>query len=269
LAAALLLVTGLMVGFGSPTSAQDEEEEASHPVHIHSGSCANLGEVVYPLQNIGAGTLAGTPQPASVVGSSSAIPVESSINVVQAAFSDLVGEEYAINAHESDENIQNYIACGDVGGEAYGPDLVFGLAELNNSGYSGVAWLHDNGDGTTNVAVFLTEAEGAAGGEATPAAEAPPAAEESPAAAAPSGEEMAVSIANFAFDPPSLDISAGTTVTWTNNDSTAHTATGDGGTFQSGNIDPGQSFSFTFDTAGTFAYHCEIHPNMVATINVT
>jgi plastocyanin len=78
-----------------------------------------------------------------------------------------------------------------------------------------------------------------------------------------------VSIANFAFDPPSLDISASTSVTWTNNDSTAHTATGDGGTFQSGNIDPGQSFSFTFDTAGTFNYHCEIHPNMTATINVT
>jgi predicted lipoprotein with Yx(FWY)xxD motif len=78
----------------------------------------------------------------------------------------------------------------------------------------------------------------------------------------------AIQIANFAFAPTSLTVSAGTTVTWTNADSTAHTVTADDGSFDSGNLDPGKTFSFTFKTPGTYAYHCAIHPNMKATIVV-
>jgi len=78
----------------------------------------------------------------------------------------------------------------------------------------------------------------------------------------------AVSIKNFAFSPDTLNISVGTTVTWTNNDSTTHTVTADDGSFDSGNLDSGKSFTFTFKKAGTFTYHCSIHPNMKATIVV-
>ena len=60
----------------------------------------------------------------------------------------------------------------------------------------------------------------------------------------------------------------GSTVTWTNDDSAAHTATADDGSFDSSSIAPGATFSQAFDTAGTFAYHCSIHPNMTATIEV-
>ena len=77
-----------------------------------------------------------------------------------------------------------------------------------------------------------------------------------------------VTIANFAFSPNQVTITAGTTVTWVNNNSTPHTATGDGGEFDSGTIDPAGSASITFDTPGTYAYHCSIHPNMTATIVV-
>jgi plastocyanin len=77
----------------------------------------------------------------------------------------------------------------------------------------------------------------------------------------------AVDIANFAFSPASLTIEAGTTVTWTNSDSVAHTATGD--TFDTGELAPGESGSVTFDTEGTFNYICSIHPNMTGTIMVT
>jgi plastocyanin len=257
LVAAFALVTGLMFGFGNSTQAQ---EAAGHPAHIHSGTCATLGDVVYPLDNVGGDTIMGTPAPESAVGADTAIPVEASITVVQASFADITGGEFAVNVHESAENIGNYIACGDVGGEVYGPSLAFGLGELNNSGFSGVAHLMDNGDGTTTVSVFLMESEAGA----APAEESP-----SPVAAAPSGEEVAVSIANFAFDPASLDIAAGTTVTWTNEDSAPHTATGDGGSFNSDRLDQGQSFSFTFDTPGTYNYFCEFHANMTGTINVT
>jgi plastocyanin len=79
----------------------------------------------------------------------------------------------------------------------------------------------------------------------------------------------AVTIAGFAFSPAALTIEAGTTVTWTNQDSATHTATADDGSFDTGNIAQGQSVSITFDTPGTFTYHCSIHPNMVASITVT
>src|SRR6478752_5705287 len=71
-----------------------------------------------------------------------------------------------------------------------------------------------------------------------------------------------VSIKNFAFSVATLSISAGTQVTWTNNDATAHTVTADDGSFNSGNIAPGASFSHTFNNMGTVNYHCAIHPMM-------
>jgi len=258
LVAAFILVSGLMIGFGGHSTAAQEEEE-SHPAHIHSGTCgANLGPVVYPLDNVGGGTMMGTPVTGQQAGATDAIPVQTSTTVVKTTLDDLVGEAYAINVHESNVNIQNYIACGNIGGEVAGGSLAIGLAELNDSGYSGIAWLHDNGDGTTTVLVGLTEEYG---GAATP--------EASAAAGTNSGATaQAVNISGFAFDPPTLTVPVGTTVTWTNNDSTTHTVTADDGSFDSGNVDPGGTFSFTFSTAGTINYHCKIHPNMTASITV-
>jgi plastocyanin len=77
-----------------------------------------------------------------------------------------------------------------------------------------------------------------------------------------------VQIMNFAFNPASVTVKVGDTVTWTNGDSIAHTVTADDGSFDSGNIDPGKSFTFTFTKAGTFSYHCNIHPNMTAQVTV-
>ncbi|MFL5759861.1 MAG: cupredoxin family copper-binding protein [Thermomicrobiales bacterium] len=259
LLAAFAVVSGLMIGFGSPTKAQEDQE--SHPAHIHDGTCGSgLGDVVYPLDNVGGGTMMGTPVSGQQMGASDAIPVQTSTTVVKTTLEDLVGEAYAINVHESKENIGNYIACGNIGGQVVGGTLAIGLAELNNSGYSGIAWLRDNGDGTTTVLVGLTET-GAEGGAATPAA--------SPAASTNGGAtEQAVTIQGFAFNPPTLTIPVGTTVTWTNQDSAPHTATSNDGAFQSGKLDQGKSYSFTFDKAGTYDYHCEYHANMHGTITV-
>jgi plastocyanin len=78
----------------------------------------------------------------------------------------------------------------------------------------------------------------------------------------------AVTIVDFAFQPASLEVPAGSTVTWTNSGAATHTVTADNGAFDSGRLAPGASFSQTFDTAGTFTYHCEIHAQMVGTIVV-
>ena len=77
-----------------------------------------------------------------------------------------------------------------------------------------------------------------------------------------------VAIADFAFSPRTLTVTAGATVTWTNNDGAPHTVTAtDGpsisaqttGAFDSGNLGQGQTFSFTFDKAGTYYYDCTLH----------
>jgi plastocyanin len=75
-----------------------------------------------------------------------------------------------------------------------------------------------------------------------------------------------VSIKNFAFSVSSLSVATGTTVTWTNNDAAAHTVTADDGSFDSGSIAAGATFTHTFTTAGTVAYHCSIHTTMKANV---
>jgi plastocyanin len=103
---------------------------------------------------------------------------------------------------------------------------------------------------------------------APPSTAPPPAASAAPSAAPPAATGSAVSIAGFAFAPAALTISVGTTVTWTNNDSASHTVTADDGSFKSGTLANGATFSQTFSTPGTFAYHCGIHASMTGTITV-
>lgn len=82
------------------------------------------------------------------------------------------------------------------------------------------------------------------------------------------GTGSSVAINGFAFNPATLTVSVGTTVTWTNSDSTTHTITSDTGAFDSGNVPVGQTYTHTFGQAGTFSYHCSIHTNMKGTIIV-
>ena len=96
---------------------------------------------------------------------------------------------------------------------------------------------------------------------ATPRATQPP--------ATPAPSATAVKIVDFGFSPDAVTVRIGTTVRWTNAGQADHTVTADAGAFDSGTLAPGVSFSFTFRTAGTFAYHCAIHPFMKGTITVT
>jgi plastocyanin len=78
----------------------------------------------------------------------------------------------------------------------------------------------------------------------------------------------ASTLGSAAYQPGDLNIAAGTMVTWTNADSISHTSTSNVNGFDSGTVAPGGRFSFTFQTAGTFPYHCAIHPGMVGTVVV-
>lgn len=77
-----------------------------------------------------------------------------------------------------------------------------------------------------------------------------------------------VKIDNFSFLPPTLDIKAGTKVTWTNADDIPHTVVSDEKIFKSKALDTDEKFSFTFDKPGTYPYFCSLHPKMTAKVVV-
>ena len=95
-----------------------------------------------------------------------------------------------------------------------------------------------------------------------------PAPATAPAPAA-KGDGAAVSVQDNTFNPGTIKVKVGDTITWTNDGAVAHTVTAtDGADFDSGTLAPGKSFTFTADKAGTIAYVCTIHPGMQGTIEV-
>jgi plastocyanin len=89
-----------------------------------------------------------------------------------------------------------------------------------------------------------------------------------PAAAGPAVKSATIDIKSFKFKPVTIAVKKGGRITWTNSDSAAHTATADDRSFDTQTIDQGKAKSVTFTTAGTFAYHCDFHPFMKATLIV-
>lgn len=81
-------------------------------------------------------------------------------------------------------------------------------------------------------------------------------------------EQETVSIDNMAFADEEVTISVGDSILWTNNDSVSHTVTSDDGAFDSGQLEAGDTFALDFQTAGTYTYHCDIHPEMTGTVVV-
>jgi plastocyanin len=77
-----------------------------------------------------------------------------------------------------------------------------------------------------------------------------------------------ISMTGSAFSPSSLTVAVHTTITWNNNSSIAHTSTSDTGIWNTGNIPAGSSSQTTFDSPGTFHYHCQYHQGMVGVITV-
>ena len=119
------------------------------------------------------------------------------------------------------------------------------------------------------VAVAGCGSSSSGGGASSPAASTP-----ETAAAPTSGGSATVSggstveIQNFKFAPMTLTVSVGTTVTWKFEDSTPHTVAADDDSFTSSSMSKGQTYTHTFDAAGTVKYHCSIHPFMTGVIVV-
>jgi plastocyanin len=106
------------------------------------------------------------------------------------------------------------------------------------------------------------------GGGGTSAQSTTKAAAPAPSTAGPAVAAAKVDIKSFKFQSAAIAVKKGGRITWTNSDSTAHTATADDRSFDTQSIDPGKSKSVSFTRAGTFAYHCDFHPFMKATVVV-
>lgn len=128
--------------------------------------------------------------------------------------------------------------------------LSLGLVACGNSG----------SDSTSEAETAATQGSG---GEAE--------AETTESEPAPSGEAAKsekVEIVEFAYQPDPVVVQVGGKVIWQNQDTAPHTATADDGSFDTGTIEKGKLGSATFKEAGTFTYHCEIHPTMHGTVEV-
>jgi plastocyanin len=80
---------------------------------------------------------------------------------------------------------------------------------------------------------------------------------------------VTVKIDNFAFAAQTITVAPGATVTWINDDDAPHTVVAaDGKSFRSRTLDTGETFSFTFTSAGTWDYFCSVHPHMTGKVVV-
>jgi len=114
------------------------------------------------------------------------------------------------------------------------------------------------------VSFFALAFSVACGSSSSPVSSTPP-----PAGGGGGSANSTVSIVNFSFSPTPVTVAVGQSIAWANSDSVAHTATADNGSFNTGAISPGgSSAAITMSSAGSFTYHCQIHPEMVATVNV-
>lgn len=107
------------------------------------------------------------------------------------------------------------------------------------------------------------------GGGAAPAAGAPAQPPTPSAELTPGGKVQQAGMRGMAFSPNRIEIEVGTTVTWKNNDPLAHTVTGADRSFDSGLIQPGASWSYTFSKPGTYDFSCTPHPFMKGVVVVT
>lgn len=146
----------LLVPIGSAQTPVAEPAGATHPVHIHAGTCAELGDVVVPLDDLAA-------PGGDRTGPESAVAVTLSENIVDIPLQEIIDGGHAINVHLSNDEIDTYVACGDIGGVITTDDggrqeMMIGLAEQNDSGYAGTVWLGPSADNTqTEVSVILIE----------------------------------------------------------------------------------------------------------------
>lgn len=246
--ALLLALLGGQLLMGSSGLAQ--EASPPRPSHIHDGDCDELGEVIQPLTSL-------TVPSGPVAGNADAVVAEAAFTNIPISLTDLLATDHAVKVHLSKEQIQIYLACGDIGGalDADGA-LIVGLKELDNSGYTGIAYLVPAANGSTNVSVLIAKVLPGGG---IPEAAASPAA----GAAASAGPQVVdVGLTEFAIDMPTSLPAGPTRFSIHNNGAVTHSFVIEGQGSEktlANSLQPGQSAFLNLDLApGSYTIYCPI-----------
>ena len=121
-----------------------------HPSHIHAGDCSMPGDVVVGLSDVG--EVGNDAQ-----GAESHTHVDIGLSTVDVALADILAADHSIMVHQSADDMGTILACGSIGGHDVDGSFLLGISPVGGSGYAGVAWLTDNGDGTTDVQVTVLQ----------------------------------------------------------------------------------------------------------------
>lgn len=242
--AASVAALGLAITGGAPALAQEASPAAVFdprtiiPAHVHAGTCDDLGDIAFPLDEAGYGLpvpvgpeVRPGATPAAVetalFPTAGVNPATVGVTAITATLDQLLDAPHAVTAYRGMEGAEaeTQIACGAVGGYRTGDDLVFGLQERNGSAYAGTAWLHDNRDGTTTVSLFLASGLGEDGAVAAvvQSDEAVPTAGDVDVSAA-TNQDAALAVAGSSFGAEELVLRAGgaTTLRVANGDDRAY-----------------------------------------------
>ena len=153
-------VLALALAPGSALAQEDTSDDMSgddmmmgsmepHPSHIHAGDCSMPGDVIVGLSDVG---VVGN----EAEGAASHTHVDIGITTVDLALADILAADHSIMVHQSADD-GAVLACGSIGGHDVDGRFLVGISPVADSGYAGIAWLTDNGDGTTGVEVTLLQ----------------------------------------------------------------------------------------------------------------
>jgi plastocyanin len=247
----LLVLLGGLFLVSSRTLGQ--EASPPRPSHIHDGDCDELGQIIQPLTAL-------TVPVGQVSGNKDAVVAEAAFTVIPLSLDELLATDHALKVHLSKEQIQIYLACGDIGGtvDANGA-LIVGMKELDNSGYTGIAYLAPAGDGGTSVSVLIAKV--LSGGTPESATEAAQAAAATPAAAS-EPQLVDVSVTEFTIDMPTTLSAGKVRFNVTNNGAVPHSFVLEGEGINkrlANNVTPGSSAKLNADLKpGTYTVYCPV-----------
>src|SRR5688572_23002481 len=196
----LALILAILGGiFLTASGGQAQDASPERPSHIHEGSCDELGAVIQPL------TFLNVPS-GPVAGSSGAVVAEAAFTSIPQTLDELLAADHSLKVHLSREQIEIYLACGDIGGalDADGA-LIVGMKELDGSGYTGIAYLVPAANGTTSISVMIAQVLPGAPGAADATAQ-----DATPAAADAAPNIVNVTLTEFTIDMPT-QLAAGAT----------------------------------------------------------
>lgn len=246
---------------GAQLGLAQEEPSPPRPSHVHEGDCDEPGGVIQGLTPL-------TVPSGPTAGNDEAVLAEAAFSSIPLSVDEMLASDHSLKVHLSSEQIDVYLACGDIGGalDADGA-LIVGLKEQDGSGYTGIAYLVPNANGQTSVSVMIAKVlpGGGAGDDAADASDAAAEGDDSSGAsgaAAPDGNVVGVTLTEFAISMPTELPAGPTQFNITNIGAAQHNFVIEGNGISerlADNLAPRTSGQLTVDLApGTYTVFCPV-----------